>query len=124
MSLKEAVRSYCSQCPGMSRWDHKMVEDCQGDQAMNGACPLYPYRMGGRVSLRAFRSHCFQCQGGSREAVIDCNVAHCPCFPYRLGKNPARRGLGRSAEHMRKLRESAVLKPESIFSGRGIPGHG
>ena len=125
---KEAVRSYCSHCLGMSQWNHKMVEDCQGDQAMNGACPLYPYRMGGRVSLRAFRAHCLQCQGGSREAVIDCNVTRCPCYPYRLGRNPALTGILRGASltrnHQQRGRGGRFSRPESIFSGRGIPGHG
>ena len=124
MTPKEAIRSYCSQCLGMNQWNHKLVEDCQGDQAMNGACPLYPYRMGRRVSLRAFRAHCLQCQGGSREAVIDCNVTSCPCYPYRLGKNPARKGLGHSAEFMQKVRGQGFERQESIFPGRGIPGHG
>lgn len=125
---KEAVRSYCTGCLGLSRWDRDMIEDCQGDQCACGPCPLYPYRMGKRPSLRAFRAHCFQCQGGSREAVIECETEQCPCHPYRLGKNPALTGKVRGASLMRKQQQNgpgrAVLRPESIFSGQGISEHG
>ena len=128
LTPKEAIRSYCTGCLGLSRRDRDMIEDCQGDRAGNGACPLYPYRMGKRPSLRAFRAHCFQCQGGSREAVIECETEHCPCHPYRLGKNPALTGKVRGASLIRKYRKmvtgGAFKQPESIFSGQGISEHG
>ena len=117
-SPKNAIRSYCSQCLGLKQWNHKEVEDCQGDTALNGACLFYPYRLGKRPSVRAFRKYCLYCQGGSREAVSDCPTVSCPVYPYRMGRNPARSGMGGNIHQV--ARELEVLRQDSIFSQRTI----
>ena len=119
---KEAVRSYCTQCLGLGQWNRHMVADCQGDQAMNGACPLYPYRMGKRLPVSIFRKYCLYCTNGDRKYVEDCPAVSCPAYSYRFGKNPAKKGQGASGEQMKKVRESRKKHQDSIFSGE--KGHG
>lgn len=114
LTPKEAIRAYCQQCLGMKQFNTEMVKDCQGDTALNGACPFYPYRMGKRPSVKVFRKYCLYCQGGSRENVLKCPVESCPAYPYRMGKNQARQGIGGNIRQV--VRESGKLRPESIFS--------
>jgi len=92
---KAACRKICIQCLGMARFDAAAIEDCQGDQAANGACPLYPYRMGRRISVKVFRAHCLCCMGGNRVLVSECETFDCELHPYRIGKNPAMAGRDR-----------------------------
>jgi hypothetical protein len=112
-----AVRAYCTHCLGLPRYNAEEIRTCQGDKAPCGPCPLFPYRMGRRVSVKVLRRFCLQCQGGDREGVADCSTASCPVFPYRHGTNPARRGTGASREAMQNVREAGKIARESIFSG-------
>ena len=93
---KEACKQFCIQCLGMTRFDSILIQDCQGDQAANGPCPLYPYRMGKRVSVKIFREHCMYCMGNNRALVSRCDTTGCELHPYRMGKNPAMKGKGNS----------------------------
>ena len=95
LSPMDAVRAYCTQCLGMTRWNEKEVEDCQGDQAACGPCPFYPYRLGKRPTMKTFRKLCLDCTQGDREYVRECPATFCPCYPYRMGSNPALIGIGR-----------------------------
>lgn len=85
-----------------------MVKDCEGDQARNGACPLYPYRMGKRPPVSIFRKYCMYCTNGDRKYVEDCPAASCPVYSYRFGKNPALTGKIRGAALIRKQHRRAV----------------
>jgi hypothetical protein len=114
LTPKEAIRSYCRQCLGLNQFNMEAVKDCQGDTALNGACPFYPYRLGKRPSVKVFRQYCLYCTNGSREYVAECPVKTCPCFPYRSGKNPARQGQG-DIKRFKNGFEWIKKQPESIF---------
>lgn len=116
----EAVHSYCKQCLGLKTWNREMVEGCQGDSALNGACPFYPYRMGRRAPIRIFRQYCIYCTNGARDYVTDCPAVSCSAYPYRFGKNPAKKGQGASGEQMKKVRVPVKKHQHSIFSDMAI----
>lgn len=40
--------------------------------------------------MKAIKSKCVDCCGGSTREVKECTVESCPLFFYRLGKNPNR----------------------------------
>ena len=110
MKPKEAVRAYCTQCLGLSRWNREAIDDCQGDKAANGACPFYQFRMDRRVSVKTFRHYCLYCTGGDREYIRECPAITCPCYPYRLGKNPTitgRKPSGATLEALESFRQKA-----------------
>jgi len=124
LSPKETIRAYCINCLGLKQWNRNEIEDCQGDQALNGACPFYPYRLGRRPSVKVFRQYCLYCNGGSRELVSTCPIESCPVYLYRFGRNPAligkRKAPKAGIEALRKYQKKAVddvkKEPESIFS--------
>lgn len=113
-----AIRAYCTQCLGLKQFNKDQVIDCQGDQAVNSPCPIFPYRLGARPTVKVFRAFCLDCMCGDSKAVRECTVEDCHCHPYRFGKNPARRGQGASAEQMEIARESIKNDQISIFSSR------
>lgn len=39
--------------------------------------------------LRAIRSKCLDCSGGSAMEVRECTVKQCALYPYRMGKRPS-----------------------------------
>ncbi len=90
----EAKRKLCTQCIGKSQFDSKEVKDCGGNQAKTGACPIYEYRSGKRMSVKVFRKFCLQCQGGSYDGVKECTTSDCPAYDYRFGTNPVLTGRG------------------------------
>ena len=91
---KEACLAYCRECVQGERRP-ELVESCQGDQAIGGLCPFYPYRLGQkRPSVKVIRKFCVQCMGGSEHLVRDCESVECLCWPYRMGTNPSRKGIG------------------------------
>ncbi len=97
------------QCIGKSIFDKDEVSNCQGNQAKTGTYPIYPYRIGERMSVKVFRKFCLQCMGGNREAVSDCETETCPAYQYRFGKNPVlvgKRGKG-NTDALRIYRENA-----------------
>ncbi len=112
----EAVRAYCTQYLGMTQWNREKIQDCEGDQATNGACPFFPYRMGKRLGVSAFRKYCLYCTCGDRAYVLSCPAETCPVYPYRFGHNPAMKGRGHNAELMEKVRGQIKKPQESIFS--------
>jgi hypothetical protein len=89
MTPRTATDKICIDCLGLSQFSTKKIEDCEGDTAMNGACPIYPYRMGGRISVKKIRKYCLYCQGNSSKSVEECTTFKCSYFPYRFGKSPA-----------------------------------
>lgn len=93
MTPKTSVIAYCRECTQGLNAPEK-IEACQGDQAKPAACPLYPYRLGGkRVTVRAIRKFCLQCQGGET-GVRECVSESCPLYNFRMGSNPKRKGVG------------------------------
>lgn len=124
LTPKEAIRAYCQQCLGMKQFNTEAVKDCQGDTALNGACPFYLYRMGKRPSVKVFRKYCLYCTNGSREYVAECPAVTCPAYPYRMGKNPALIGKRKTSqagiEALRKYKRKAFddekKHQDSIFS--------
>jgi len=40
LAPKPAVRAMCADCLGMTQWNRKEVEACQGDEALAGPCTL------------------------------------------------------------------------------------
>lgn len=105
----EAKRKLCVQCIGKTQFNSEEVDGCGGDKAKTGACPIYPYRLGKRMSVRVFRKFCLQCMGGSRDCVSDCETTDCPAYEFRMGKNPALVGKGRKGnpDALRKYLENA-----------------
>jgi hypothetical protein len=114
MTPGETVRAYCAACHGLTRWNRNVIEGCQGDRSFCGSCPLYPYRLGKRISVKVFRKFCLHCLGGDRQGVAECTVEDCPLHPYRFGTNPARQGIERKQPE--KGRELAFLRRESTFT--------
>jgi hypothetical protein len=88
-----AARAFCTECLGMTKFSHKHISECGGDTALSGACPLYPARLMGRISLKYIRKHCLYCMGGNPVAVAECPAETCPLYVYRSGKNPRRTGI-------------------------------
>lgn len=101
MTPKQATTAFCRGCvDGLNHPER--IEQCQGDQAIPEACPLYPYRLGGkRVTVKAIRKFCLQCQGSS-PGVQDCPTGDCPLYDFRMGKNPARKGYRNSGSFGRQ----------------------
>lgn len=121
MTPKQTIKTYCVHCLGLPRFDTKVVSDCEGDQAANGACPFFPYRMGKRPPVKIFRAYCLYCQGGSREAVASCPVESCPVHPYRFGKNPkliGRRQANAGSYKPKVPRDAVFLGQISTNTGR------
>jgi hypothetical protein len=97
MTPLRAIRKICVACVG-SPYD---VAGCGGDKCLggqgdeNGKCYFYRYRMGrGRPSVKLIRKFCFECMGGSKRLVRECESV-CPLHEYRFGRNPKRAGMGR-----------------------------
>jgi len=80
------------------------VKACDADNPEYHVCPFHPYRFGkGRPSVKTIRKFCLQCMGNSSQMVAECETEDCLCYPYRLGKNPERKGIGRTAEEMKAV---------------------
>ena len=120
---KQALRAFCKNCLGLKQWDAEAIKNCHGDQCIN-PCPLHPYRMGTRLSVKTFRRFCLQCMGGDRKAVDECPVKSCPLYQYRFGTNPARRGTGASGESLKNVRESRKTTLGSKNAVHPIPKEG
>lgn len=39
--------------------------------------------------LKAIRSKCLDCSGGSEKEVRECRITSCSLHPYRMGKRPS-----------------------------------
>jgi hypothetical protein len=84
------------------------------------SCPLHPYRNGlmpaikGPSSLKAIRSRCLECVGGSVKDVAECQTA-CILNPFRLGHNP---NYGEVKRSRAKLQMQALTKQPT--DGRAI----
>jgi len=122
LAPKDAIRSYCTQCLGLKQFNAEQVKDCEGDQALNGPCAFFPYRLGKRPSVKVFRKFCLDCMCDDREAVRECQTEACSCHPYRFGKNPAKKGQGANLERMKVVRESVKKRQNPFFSGQDIEG--
>jgi len=83
---------------GLKQFNAEQVKDCEGDQALNGPCAFYPYRLGKRPTVKVFRAFCLDCMCGYSESVKECTVEKCECYPYRQGKNPALTGKRKASE--------------------------
>lgn len=114
LTPKEAAHSQCIECLGMKQFNSKIVKNCMGDKSLTGPCPLFPYRLSGRVPLKVLRKFCLQCQGASSFGVEECEAFACPLHRYRFGKNPAmasRKGYSDSLKKWRERGDSTGKKP-------------
>lgn len=120
----EAKKKLCVQCICKSQFNSDEVENCQGDKAGTGACPIYPYRIGKRMSVKVFRKFCLNCMGGNRESVSDCTTTDCPAYEFRMGKNPvlAGRVVKAGVEALRLYRENARGSTNIAQKGDNISG--
>jgi hypothetical protein len=55
--------------------------------------------------IKAIRTKCIDCQGGSPLSVRRCEATDCPLFKFRLGKNPNRQGIGGNPDWKNKKPE-------------------
>jgi hypothetical protein len=94
LSPRQAVRAHCVECLCLIRWDSSEIENCKGDTCKTGLCPFYPFRLGKRIPVKAFRFFCIHCMGGQTGFIIDCPSTACKVYPYRMGNNPSRQGIG------------------------------
>ena len=119
----EAKKKLCVQCICKSQFNSDEVENCKGDKSGTGACPIYPYRIGKRMSVKVFRKFCLNCMGGNRESVSDCTTTDCPAYEFRMGKNPACAGKGgkNNLEGLRKYRERAIGCINNFHNAISIP---
>jgi len=97
-----SIREYCKWC--MCGNSHE-IRKC-----LNTRCDFYPVRSGrgvkGLSNLMRIKRHCVECSGKIK-AVSDCDTIECPLYLYRLGHNPFRKGIGRNAEQMKKIRKNS-----------------
>jgi len=106
----QAIREHCIDCVGSV----STVNDCQGDELLDGPCTLFPYRMGvGRPSVKLIRKFCLYCMGGSRKLVKQCSNPKCPFLHYRMGKNPAMANHRVQLIPPKRPRHGAVFTQES-----------
>lgn len=63
--------------------------------------------------LKAISVFCFECCGGEKQWVKECNDKECPLHSYRLGKNPNRKTREYSEEEKNNLKERARKARES-----------
>ena len=124
-SPSRTIRAHCHYCV-QSRSDSE-VENCTGYivYATGKPCQFYEYRMGNkRSSVKVMRQFCLECQGGSKEAVKECETSDCLIHPFRFGKNPARAGKGQSAAQMASLRskKQAMSKGNPVYFERSTEG--
>ncbi len=108
LAPKPAVRAMCADCLGMTQWNRKEVEACQGDEALAGPCTLFPYRMGRRISVKTLRRECLRCQNGQTSLVRECERMDCPLYIYRMGRNELRIG----EKSRQNVRGAGFLVPE------------
>ncbi len=81
----KAIRKFCLACVDGSY----QVQDCQGNQMVDGPCALYKFRMGrGRPSVKTIRKHCLYCCNHSLLDVRECPDEKCTLHKFRMGKNP------------------------------------
>lgn len=114
---RDAMRAICVECLGLKKFNADMIRVCQGDQAFIGPCPIFPNRLGGRISVKAIRAYCLlQCMGGSKKLVRDCDRVECPAHEYRMGKNPQRKRKGPGRKSAERGREKGKTMSESILS--------
>ena len=58
--------------------------------------------------VKAIRTKCLECSGGSYKEVRDCVIPDCALYPYRLGTNPARQGVGQKNGNLPEMAHSAA----------------
>ena len=51
--------------------------------------------------MKAIRSKCVDCCGGSSKEVKECTMEGCPLFYFRLGKNPNMKPRKKMSEEQR-----------------------
>lgn len=109
---KQVVRAYCLHCVGGNSQD---VKACDATDPKYHVCPFHPFRLGkGRPSVKVIRKFCLQCMGDYTDFVRDCETKDCFCHPYRMGKNPDRKGIGRSAERMKAVRAQKTAMSKNL----------
>jgi len=111
----DAARAICIECLGLKKFNAEAIRGCQGDQAFIGPCPIFPNRLGGRISVKAIRAYCLQSMGGSKKLVRECDRVECSAHKYRMGKNPEREGMEPSRKSPERGREKGKTAPESNF---------
>jgi hypothetical protein len=116
LSPAETVKAQCQNCLGLSQFNHNEIRDCKGNTCATGPCSFFPYRLGKRIPVKAFRAFCLDCMCGQPGLIPDCPSTGCKCHPYRMGHNPARQGVGGSIKQQQIGRELSFLKQESLFS--------
>ena len=52
--------------------------------------------------LQAIRKHCINCAGRLKE-IRECATTECSLHRFRMGRNPARKGIGRSMDAPRSI---------------------
>jgi hypothetical protein len=112
LTTMEAIRAKCVDCVG---GEFSRITNCTITK-----CALFPYRHGKmpenrtgiNTPLKTIRTKCLACNGTSQEVKL-CLVTGCELFQYREGHNPRRKGLGRTAEQMAKIRQGVTnTRPE------------
>lgn len=88
----QSIKAYClHHC--MNHQAHE-VKLCNASQ-----CPFYVIRFGKKVpgisSLKAIKKYCVDCSEGARNTE-KCPFTECQLYIYRKGKNPNRKGIGKS----------------------------
>ncbi len=60
--------------------------------------------------IKAIRAKCLECSGGQPSEVRNCTIVDCPLYPYRFGKNPNRKGIGRTKVFIEVLKEKSSVE--------------
>jgi hypothetical protein len=135
LSPLKAVHKYCVWCVG---GDYRHLDElCSGSD-----CPLYPYRHGkdeydgkeieievlgetiklSKYSvLKAIYYRCYDCSAGDKKEIKNCpcyegnkGYEPCPLWPFREGKNPYRKGIGKTENFGVKCLKNAPLNDEML----------
>jgi hypothetical protein len=70
--------------------------------------------------LKAIRTKCLDCMGGSPGEVRRCNIPGCSLHEYRFGSNPALKGKRGNSEALSKYRRSFQKKPSTVHDSEEV----
>jgi len=63
--------------------------------------------------MKAIRTHCVECMGGSTHGPKECSNPECSLYPFRLGSNPFRKKRELTEEQIEAARERAAKAREA-----------
>jgi hypothetical protein len=72
--------------------------------------------------LKAIRTKCLDCSGGSPSEVADCLVKTCALYPFRMGRNPWRAEVSEARREAARRNAAGFKKPRTIPASGAMKG--